>query len=97
MVQHPDQEISRGILKKHLLLMLASSRISLNVDQDSDHEARNVEQFEDGDFLALRPHYDRRTHAHLTSRFSSKGNFSRVKIFVIWKLLLGEHEKRMSR
>ena len=32
----------------------ASSRMDLNVDQDRNDETRNVQNFENGDFLALR-------------------------------------------
>ena len=45
-------------------LMSASSRIDINVDQDRDDETRNVENFEEGDFLALRRNYYRRARAH---------------------------------
>ena len=46
--------------------MLAFSRLDLNVDQGRNDETRNVESFEDGDFPALRPNYERRVHAHRT-------------------------------
>ena len=45
-------------------LMSASSRLDLNSDQDRIDEARDIENFEDGDFLALKPNYDRRAHTH---------------------------------
>ena len=45
-------------------LMSASIRVDLNVDQDKKDETRNVENFKDGDFPALRPKYDRTLHAH---------------------------------
>ena len=46
-------------------LMSASRRIDLNFDQDAKDETRNVENFEDGDFSALKRNHDRRAHAHL--------------------------------
>ena len=45
-------------------LMSAYSRLDLNINQDRDDETRSVENFEDGDFPALRPNCDRRPHAH---------------------------------
>ena len=44
-------------------LMSATSWIDLNVDQDGNDETRNVENFEDGDFPALRRNYVRRAYA----------------------------------
>ena len=44
--------------------MTASSRADLNIDQDRNDETRNVENFEEGDFPALRPKYDRQVHTH---------------------------------
>ena len=44
--------------------MSASSRLDLNINQDKNDETRNEENFEDGDFPALRPSYDRRAQAH---------------------------------
>ena len=43
--------------------MSASNRLDLNIDQDRNDETRNVENFKDGDYPALRPKYDRRAHA----------------------------------
>ena len=45
-------------------LMLASSRLDLNVDQYRNEETLNVENSEDEDFLTLCPNFYRRTHAH---------------------------------
>ena len=45
-------------------LISASSRLDLNTNQDRNDETRNEENFEDGDFPALRPNHDRRSHAH---------------------------------
>ena len=53
-VQNPDRRDFTGNTE-NTPLMLASSRLDLNVDQDTDDEIRNVENFEDGDFPALRP------------------------------------------
>ena len=39
--------------------MSASSRIDLHVSQDKNDKTRNVENFQDGNFPALRPNYDR--------------------------------------
>ena len=44
--------------------MLASSWVDLNIDQDRTEETRNVENFEDGDFPALRSSYDGQEHPH---------------------------------
>ena len=44
--------------------MSASSRVHLNVDQDRIDETCNIENFEDGDFPALRPYYDLQAHSH---------------------------------
>ena len=49
---------------KNTPLMLASSRLDLNVDQYRNDETRNIENNEDGDFPALRPNYDRRAQVH---------------------------------
>ena len=64
-VQNPNHWVSLGILKTlRTPLMSASSRIDLNVHQDRNDETRNVENFEDGNFPALRLNYDRRAHNH---------------------------------
>ena len=62
-VQNPDPRDFTGNTE-NTPLMLVSSRLDLNVDQDRDDETRNVKNFKDGDFPALRPNYDRRAHAH---------------------------------
>ena len=62
-VQNPDQRDLTGNTE-NTALMSDSSRIDLNVDQDRNDETRNVENFEDWDFLALKHSYDRRAHAH---------------------------------
>ena len=45
-------------------LMSASSRLDLYMDQVRIDETRDIENFEDGDFPALKPKYDRRAHTH---------------------------------
>ena len=62
-VQNPDRRDFTGHTE-NTPLMWASSRIDLNVDQDGNDETRNVENFENGDFPALRRNYDRRAYAH---------------------------------
>ena len=57
-VQNPDRRDSTGNTE-NTPRMSASSRSDVNVDQDKDEETRNVENFEEGDFPALRPNYDR--------------------------------------
>ena len=57
MVENHDQR-DFSETTENTLLMSASSRVGLNIDQDKNDEIRNNENFEDGDFPALRPHYD---------------------------------------
>ena len=45
-------------------LMSGSSQTDLNIDENRNDQTCNVENFEDGEFLALRPQYDRDVHAH---------------------------------
>ena len=45
-------------------VMSASSRLGLDSELDRNDETRNDQDFEDGDFPELKPHYDRRAHAH---------------------------------
>ena len=49
MVQNPDQKDFSGNTEK-TPLMLASSRVDLNIDKNRNDETRNVENFEDRDF-----------------------------------------------
>ena len=58
MVENPDHRDFSGNIE-NTPLMSASSSVDLNIDQDKNGEVRNVENFEDSDFLALRPDYDR--------------------------------------
>ena len=62
-VQNPDR---RDFLENagNSPFMSASSRFDLNRNQDRNDETHNEENFEDGDFRALRPDYDWRAQAH---------------------------------
>ena len=51
---------------ENTLLMSASSRLDLKIEQDRIDETRDIENFEDGDFPAVRPNYDRGAHVHHT-------------------------------
>ena len=62
-VQNPDRSDFIG-KTENTPLKLASSRLDLIVDRDRIDENRDIENFEDGDFPALRPNYDRQAHAH---------------------------------
>ena len=68
-VQNPDWGEFTGNTE-NTPLMSASSRLDLNIDQKRIEETRDIEYFEDGDFPAFRPNYDRRAHTHhiFTSR-----------------------------
>ena len=63
-VQNPDRrEFTRN--RKHSA-HAACSRLDLNIDQERIDKTRDIENFEDDDFPALRPYLDRRAHAHHT-------------------------------
>ena len=62
-VQNPDRRDFIGHIK-NTPLMSASSRLDLDAELNRNDETRNNEDFEEGDFPALRPNYDRRMHAH---------------------------------
>ena len=47
-------------------LLSASSQIGLNIGEKRTNGTRNVQIFEDGDVLALKPNYDSRRHTHHT-------------------------------
>ena len=55
--------------------MSAFNRLFLNIDQDRIDETRDFENFEDGDFPALKPNYYRSVQAHnnRACRFHIKG------------------------
>ena len=57
-VQYLDQRDFSGITE-NTPLMSASSLVDLSIDQYKDDDTPNVENFEDGDFPALRPNFDR--------------------------------------
>ena len=50
-------------------LMSTSRRLHFNIDQNGYDETRDVENFEDGDFLALKHNYDRRAHTHRSTQY----------------------------
>ena len=62
-IQNPDRRVFLGNAG-NIPLMSASSRLDLNTNQNRNDEIRNEEDFEDGDFPALRPKYDRRAPTH---------------------------------
>ena len=62
-VQNPDQRDFLGN-NRNTPLMSASSRLYLDNKLNRNDETHNIEDFEDGDFPALKPNYDRRAHAH---------------------------------
>ena len=57
-------------------LSLVTSRLDLNIDQDSMDETRDIDNSEDGDFPTASFNYDRRTHAHY---IPNSLNFQSVK------------------
>ena len=61
-LQNSDQSDFRGITENNLP-MSASSRLELNIGQDKIGETRDI-VFEEGDFPALGPSYDRRAQTH---------------------------------
>ena len=62
-------------------LMSASSRLDLSEDQDRDDETRNIDNFEHGNFPAIKL-YDRRAHTH--------------HIKVVSKTRIASHESRCN-
>ena len=62
-VQNPDRRDFLGNIR-NTPLMSASIWLDLDNELDRNDETRNNEDFEEGDFPALRPNYDRRAHAH---------------------------------
>ena len=61
--QNPDRRVFLGNAGNTPLIS-AFSRLDLNINQNRNHEIRNDEDFEDSDFPALKPEYDRRTPTH---------------------------------
>ena len=62
-VQNPDRRDFIGNAE-NTPLKLASSRLVLKIDRDRIDETRDIENFEDSDFLALKPNNDRQAHTH---------------------------------
>ena len=62
-VQNPDRKDFLGNIR-NTPLMSASSRLDLDNELTRIDETRNNEDFENGDFPALRPNYDRGAQAH---------------------------------
>ena len=61
-VQRPDRSASFGNAGS-TALMSASSQLNLNTNQDSNDETCNEGNFEDGNFPASTPSYERRAQA----------------------------------
>ena len=74
-VQNPDRKDFLGNAG-NTPLMSASIWLDLNTNQDGNHETLNEENYEDGDFPALRPNYDRWSQAHHNT---SVGTFQKSK------------------
>ena len=64
-VQNPGRRDFIGNTE-NTLLRSVSGRLDLNFDQDKIDDTRDIENFENGDFPALRPKYDPQAHAHHT-------------------------------
>ena len=62
-VQNPDRKNFVWNIR-NFPIMLASSWLDLDNELNRNDETRNKEDFEDGDFPAFRPKYERRAHAH---------------------------------
>ena len=63
MVLKPDRKDILGITENNSLI-LASSRLDLNIDLGKNDETRNIGNFEDGDLAALRPTNEWQAHSH---------------------------------
>ena len=61
--QNPDRRDFTGNTKT-TPLRSTSSQLDLNIDQDIIDETRDIDNSEDGDFLATSLNYDRKAHAH---------------------------------
>ena len=62
-VQNPDRRDFLGNIR-NTPLTSASSRLDLDIELNRYDETRKYEDFEDGDFPALKSNCDRRAHAH---------------------------------
>ena len=58
MIQNPDQRVFSGNTENTPFISI-SSGVDLKIDQDRNHETRNIENFEDDNFSSLRLRYDR--------------------------------------
>ena len=63
MVQNPDRKEFTGFIE-NTTLGSVSSQTDFYFDQDRNDEARDVENFDYGDFSAFRTDYDRPACAH---------------------------------
>ena len=61
--RNPDRRDLFGNIRR-TLFMSASSRLDLDNELNRNDETRDNEDFQDGDHPALRPKFDRKTHAH---------------------------------
>ena len=66
-VLNPDQRDFLGNIRNTLLIS-ASSRLNFDNELHRNDETGNDEDFEDGNFPALKPNYDRRAHADHSCR-----------------------------
>ena len=64
-VQNPDRRDFLGNIR-NTPLMSTSSRLNLDTDTNRNDETRNDVDFEDDNFPALKPNYDRGGYAHQT-------------------------------
>ena len=71
-VQYPDRGDFLGNIRKTPLI-LAWSRLDLDNELDWTDETRNNEDFEDGDFPAFGPNYDRKAHTHYSFNLENPG------------------------
>ena len=76
-IQNPGRRDFIGITE-NTPLKSASSRLALNIDQDRIDETRDIEFFEDGHFLPIRPNYKRqsRNRHMLTGHNAPRKNIS---------------------
>ena len=83
-VQNLDRKDFTGITR-NTPLRSASSQLDSNIEQDEIDKIRDFDSSEDGDLPATRLDYDRRAHAHHTSKSLcqlGRLNFQSVKTFL---------------
>ena len=88
-VQNSDRKDFTGNTE-NTPLMSTSSRLDLNIDYGRIDETRHVENFEDGDFSALKHNYDRRVHAHHNAglqKLSLLTGMLNLSCIITWKEL----------